>query len=109
MPEHDRSSLRLETLTGHDGIVVVVHGDVDLATAPQLGTVLQQAITGGATVVELDLAASGHIDSAGLNTIAAAIRELRRRDGRLALRSVPARTLELLTLTGLAAEVDLHD
>lgn len=98
------STLRLETVTNHDRCVIVVDGDVDASTAPQLRAVIEAALEGCSTM-ELDLQLLGFLDSTGLGVMAAALRALEPVQGRLELRAVPAAVRRLLEITDLAQHV----
>ena len=94
------STLRLDTVTGDERVVIIVRGDVDAATAPQLMAVVET--TGeDTTVIEFDLSEVGFVDSTGIGVIAAAIRRLEKVDGTLHLSSVPPSVMRLLHITDL--------
>jgi len=88
--------------TRHDGsgIVVELHGDMDLATAPQLLDVLQDALNRD-DAVTVDLGAVDFIDSSGVGALVAADSYGTAKGARLALcgLSEPAkRTIQILGL-----------
>ena len=106
MPEPPASSLRLDTVTNGDRVVIIVRGDVDAATAPQLLAVVET--TGEDTrVIELDLSEVGFVDSTGIGVIAAAIQRLEQVDGILRLSAVPPVVMRLLEITDLLRFVDV--
>jgi anti-anti-sigma factor len=88
--------------------VVVLEGDIDLAVADDVLTVILAAAERGTTTV--DLSGVTFIDSSGLNALLVASRELNG-DGPLRLRS-PSRSvrrlLDLALPTG-APGVEVHD
>lgn len=86
-------------------VVVGVEGDLDVQSAPTLRSVLHALVDGGHDLVVLDLASNTFMGAAGLGVIAATIARLVPTEGSLTLRSVPATTLRLLDITGLAANV----
>ncbi len=94
------SSLRLDTVSGAGKSVVIVRGDIDAATAPQLEA-LVDGLLDDVTVIELDLTEVGFLDSTGIGVMAAALRRLEPVDGRLELSSVPAQIIRLLSITDL--------
>lgn len=98
MPEPTPSSLRLDTVTNEETSVVIVRGDIDAYTAPQLRAVID-AIGEDVRTIELDLAEVGFVDSTGIGVIAAALRRLRPLGGRLQLSAVPAPVHRLLEIT----------
>lgn len=60
---------------GRDRALVSVHGEVDISTAPELTTALEDADKGGEQVV-VDLTPTTFIDSTGLRTIVHAARRI---------------------------------
>ena len=66
------------------GVVLVLRGELDLATVPLLQEHLDRAVRSGAAVV-IDLAGLGFIDSSGLQVLLRADRQLRARNGQLVL------------------------
>jgi anti-anti-sigma factor len=87
---------------------VHVVGELDLATAPQLG----QALGGAqrqARVVVLDLRELTFMDTSGVHLIIDAADDARQSGGRLMLVRPPPQIDRLLTLTGVADEVLTFD
>jgi anti-sigma B factor antagonist len=66
------------------GVVLILGGDLDLATVPMLQEHLDRATCSGAVVV-IDLAGLGFIDSSGLEVLVRADRQLRASSGQLVL------------------------
>jgi anti-anti-sigma factor len=81
-----------------DGTVVRVEGDVDLATAPALESLL--AATDREAAVLVDLSAVRFMDCSGLTVL---LRARRHNAGRLALRAPPPSLLRIL------AALDIED
>lgn len=84
-----------------DAAVVRVVGELDLATAPQLGELLGDLVAQGSRHVTLDLADMAFIDSTGLKVFVAGLQRLRDCGGELALRSPRAAALRVFEITGL--------
>jgi len=101
-PDQVPSALRVEE--GQDG-VVAVSGELDLASAPQLGTVLDRQIASGQQDVVLDLSELQFCDSTGLSVFVDAHRTLRDTGRRLVLRRPSARVHKLLATTKLDQEL----
>ena len=95
--DHDEPS-PFEIIATRDGAehVFEVHGDLDLATTPQLLDVLKTLPELAA--VRLDLSAVAFIDSAGLKALLSA--QQRFGDG-LTLPATPEHIVNLLTLVGI--------
>jgi anti-sigma B factor antagonist len=77
----DRFAIRQETL--HDGGLVVLRGDIDLNTAPQLKAALVQALASGPRRLVVDLRQVAALDSSGLAALVAAHRRLAQTGGTL--------------------------
>jgi anti-sigma B factor antagonist len=84
-----------------DGIAIAVSGEVDVATAPVLESVLAAALD-ASTVVCLDLGRVSFMDAAGLGALVASHRRAAVRRAVLRTSDIPDRLARLLTLTGLA-------
>lgn len=100
------SSLRLDTVTNPDRTVVIVRGDVDAATAPQLRAVVD-SLLGVSSTIELDLGELGFFDSTGLSVMAGILQRLAPTGGRLELREVPALVVRLLDLSDMSRLVTI--
>lgn len=103
----DTSSLRLDTVTNSDRVVVIVRGDIDSVTAPQLHAVID-AVGEDTSIVELDFTELGFLDSTGVGVIAAALRRLELVNGKLVLSSVSASVKRLLFITNLLPYVEIR-
>jgi anti-sigma B factor antagonist len=89
--------------------VVVVRGEVDLATAPQLRDAALRALAVGAGNLHLDLAGVTFMDSAGLHVLLATRRRAHLAGGHLALCGTSRCVDRLLELTGTASVLGRHD
>jgi anti-sigma B factor antagonist len=87
-------------------LVVTVRGEVDLATSPELESIVQQAFAVGPQSVLLDLGGLTFIDSSGLRVLVALSNDARAREAKLVLRNVPRHAERVLHLTGLAEWFD---
>jgi anti-sigma B factor antagonist len=85
------------------GNIVVASGEIDLATAPQLGESIAQFSTGDVIV---DLTAVEFMDSSGLKVLVVAHRRLARRGSRLVIRGASPMTMAMMKITGLDAVFD---
>jgi anti-sigma B factor antagonist len=89
--------------------VVVVTGEIDMATAPMLANELATAIGEGAGPVVLDLVDVTFFDSSGLRAAIVAHRDLGEEGRRLAVVCDPeGHVRRTFALAGLADVLDLH-
>lgn len=93
--------------THRDGAteVVVVRGEVDIATAPLLRAVLDSVVGRRPARVEVDLAGVSFLDAYALTTLAAVRRRLATRRAVLALRDPSPAASRVLQLTRSDLEV----
>lgn len=81
--------------------VVMVRGEVDLATAPRLGEALR-AVARRAAGVVVDLGGVTFMDSSGVSALVRSREEMARRGGELVLTRATPTVRRILELTGLA-------
>jgi anti-anti-sigma factor len=82
-------------------VVLVVRGELDMLTAPELEAIVDAVIDRGNVVVVLDLAACTFIDGSGLRSMAAGASRANLWGGTLSIRSPSAVVRRLLDLMGL--------
>ena len=90
------------------GAVVRVIGELDLATAPQLGQVLTD-LTGHGIHVTVDLSGMAFIDSTGVSALVSGLKRLREAGGDMALVSPRASALKVFEITGLTNVFTIHN
>jgi anti-anti-sigma factor len=99
----------VHTQTDDGSPVVVVTGEIDMATAPMLGRELTAAIESGDGPVVLDLSDVTFFDSSGLRVAIVAHRDLGEQGRRLAVVCNPeGHVRRTFALAGLADVLDLH-
>lgn len=84
-----------------DRLVVAIHGEIDLFTAPEFKAALANAIDAGVTRIVVDLTETGFLDSTALGVLIGAIKRLRARDGRLTIVNVDESIAKTFEITGL--------
>jgi anti-sigma B factor antagonist len=108
-PRWTPPAFRCTLQTGVSGAAwVVVAGELDLATSPQLDRMLTDAVF-DARLAVLDLRAVTFIDTAGVHVLLDAARAARSNGCRLMLVRGPAQVDGLLTLTGAAQHLSIFD
>ena len=98
------ADLQLESRETDDGASVIVRGEVDMATAPQLRDTLLELVDAGATSIALDCRGLDFLDSSGIGVLIA-VRKRLGDDGSLTLEAPPAHVRKVLELTGVTAQV----
>jgi anti-sigma B factor antagonist len=96
----------LEELDRPVAHVIVVSGDIDVATAPGIRTAIAHARHAGCERLVIDLSAATYIDSAGLSTLFGAWRRTRE-GGRLAIVCAPGPVLHAIREVGMEGVVPL--
>jgi anti-sigma B factor antagonist len=94
------TELTIRVEGGEAVTLVVLRGDLDLATAPDLRECLVKVIDEGARIV-VDLEAVGFLDSAGLGILVGGLKRARTRGGDLELVCSSREILKPLEITGL--------
>jgi anti-sigma B factor antagonist len=84
-----------------DPPVVVVRGEVDVATAPVVLAELHRLLDAGVSHIVVDLAAMEFIDSSGLGVFVGALRRMRDTGGRLELVNLQPGARRVFDVTGL--------
>ncbi len=92
-----------------DGVrVVEPKGDVDLATARELGHVLREEVAERPKEVVVDLTETTHLDSSGVAVLLNAQRRLTRVGSRFAVVAPAGAPRRVLELTGVADTLQLR-
>jgi anti-sigma B factor antagonist len=103
--DDDRSAretpFRLEREQVDDRLVIVVIGELDLATAPLLGRQVDRALADPLTSLAIDLSAVTFLDSSGLEALVTARRAARQREIPFTLASVSRQARTVIDLNGL--------
>ena len=103
------STLRITSAGGSAGTTtLVLHGELDCASAPHLRKHIGQALTDGTTRLVLDLTGVSFLDAVGLGALIGANRQLRERGGKLELRGTRRPVQRVLEITGLEDLLQPH-
>ena len=84
-----------------DTATVVVSGDLDCYTAPQLRSTLVALVEEGARQITLEVGSTQFVDSTGLSVLVGGLKRLREHGGNLMLKDPTPATLRLFQITGL--------
>jgi anti-sigma B factor antagonist len=84
-----------------DHSVVVLSGDLDMATAPELSDCLNRLLHNGMSTVVVDVARLRFCDSSGLHVFVTSHRRAHDHGGAIVIRSPNETVQRLLTLTNL--------
>jgi anti-sigma B factor antagonist len=103
------TSFAVSLVSLESGVVVVLVGELDLDSAPQLSGVLDPLIEEGPAEIVLDLSELTFIDSSGIAALVAAQQNLNEQDRRLALVSPKPFTRKLLETVGLIEFLGVRD
>lgn len=87
--------------------LIAVRGEVHVSTAPEFSERLNDAISGGATGVVIDMTGVDFIDSTGLSVLLNALRRVTRQQGTLALAVSNPTVLRLFEITRLDSTFDI--
>jgi anti-sigma B factor antagonist len=85
--------------SGHP--VIVVAGEIDVATAPELRDRLQAQVAAGHSTIIVDLLNVTFLDSTALGVLVGVLKRCREADGELQLVVTEARILKIFEITGL--------
>ncbi|HMF84314.1 MAG TPA: STAS domain-containing protein [Acidimicrobiia bacterium] len=99
--QHAGEDFRISVREDSDIPIVVVEGEVDVATAPSLRDELYRLIEDGAGRVVVDLSAMDFIDSTGLGVFVGALKRARERGGGIELRGLKPSARKVFEITGL--------
>lgn len=101
--------LLLSVRSGRGCTVLEVHGELDMATSPQLRDGLQQLVDAGDRQVVVDLAGVGFMDSSALGALVLIFKAMREVGGRLSLAAVQPTVRSVLTVTSVDQVIHVYD
>jgi anti-anti-sigma factor len=101
------SSFQVQVRNADRAAVIVVSGELDLASAPTLEDELNRAVTNGADLVIVDLRELEFIDSTGLGLLIKANRQAEAAGRRFAIVRGQSQVQRLLGVTGIEQRLTL--
>lgn len=99
--------LHVTTSEKHGWTVISARGEIDIATAPMLDDAVEEAISGGADHVVVDLQPTTFMDSTGLRSLISAHRQLTGDAGRLVVIPGSGPVRRLLEVAGVDQTLDI--
>lgn len=88
-----------------DWLSIIVEGEIDLATADELSTALDQALSNGTENIVVDLNHSPFMDSTGLKTLVMAQRRMAEDDRELVLAVKGGPISRLIDVSGVESSI----
>lgn len=101
--------LQIDVRREPDRVVIALHGELDLASAPLLQSELESAETGEMGLVVLDVQDLEFIDSTGLRVILTAHTRAQEGGRQLALSRIQQQLQRLLSITGVGEHLRIID
>ncbi len=101
--------LRVDTEDRADHVLVTANGEIDAATADQVGDAVASALDGGHKRVLLDFAHVTFIDSTGLGVLVKSHRAAEANDARFAVVHPTPQTRKLIRVLGLDQLLHIYD
>jgi anti-sigma B factor antagonist len=109
MSEIESTDFDVETIDGGEPVVVIaVHGQADLHTAPELRNAITAALDGGAAGLVVDLSEATFIDSMTLGVLLGAVKRLRPSGGKVAIVCSDPHIRRIFEITLLDRVFSLH-
>src|SRR6186713_1635015 len=109
MSEIESTDFDVETIDGGEPVVVIaVHGQADLHTAPELRNAITAALDGGAAGLVIDLSEASFIDSMTLGVLLGAVKRLRPSGGRVSVVCTDSHIRRIFEITLLDRVFAIH-
>ena len=93
-----------------DGIInIAIKGRLDATTSPDAEKTIKQAMAGDEKRLLFDFSDLEYLSSDGLRVILGAAKEIRRREGKIALCSLNSYVKDLFEISGFSAMIPIKD
>lgn len=92
--------LRASVVAGPSGPVIVLSGEADITSAPELSALISAQLPDGTRELTIDVSGLRYADSASIRTLVLAARTMRERGARLVLLRPQPSVARILTLLG---------
>lgn len=93
--------MRIETTKTDQGALIVVEGDVDLYSSPELRTAVLKAVPKAGAGVEIDLGGVTYMDSSGVATLVEGLRSAKEHQKAFTLIAPSTAVMKVLELARL--------
>jgi anti-sigma B factor antagonist len=108
MSETESTDFGVETIDEGDPVVIAVHGQADLHTAPELRNAITAALDAGAKGLVVDLSEATFIDSMTLGVLLGAVKRLRPSGGKVGIVCTDPHIRRIFEITLLDRVFSLH-
>ena len=90
-------------------LIIAINGRLDAASAPVAEGEINKALEGEQNRLLFDLSALEYLSSGGLRVILSAAKEMRRREGKVALAALTQYVYEIFEVSGFSAMLPIKD
>lgn len=94
-------NINIDTTENEQEYSIVIEGELDVYTAPELQKVLEPIRQSGSHDIKIDLTDVSYMDSTGLGIFVGTLKDLNQHDKALYVTGVSKRILRLFEITGL--------
>ncbi|GAB3058389.1 anti-sigma factor antagonist [Salinicoccus sesuvii] len=94
-------NININTTENEQEYLIVIEGELDVYTAPELQQVLEPIRQSGSHDIKIDLTDVNYMDSTGLGIFVGTLKDLNQHDKELYVIGVSKRILRLFEITGL--------
>ena len=101
--------MEIQKKTENDVLIIKIDGRLDAASAQVAEGEIQQALEGDQNRLLFDLSALEYLSSGGLRVILGAAKEIRRREGKVALAALKEYVYEIFEVSGFTAMIPIKD
>ena len=93
----------------NDLLIIAIAGRLDAATAPIADETIKKTLAENTKRLLFDLSALEYLSSGGLRVILGAAKEIRRREGKVALAGLTQYVYEIFEVSGFTAMIPIKD
>ena len=101
--------MEINTRVENDVLIIKIDGRLDAANAPVAEGEINKALEGEQNRLLFDLSALEYLSSGGLRVILGAAKEIRRREGKVALAALKEYVYEIFAVSGFTAMIPIKD